>query len=102
MLLVLALVGLFVLPGPWNVIVVIVAALIEVFEVFFWLRVARRYRVRTGVEAMIGERAEVIGPGRVRFDGAIWNARGPTDRGETVRVTGIDGLTLEVEPDATA
>ena len=77
MLLVLALVGLFVLPSPWNVIVVVVAALIEVFEVFFWLRVARRYRVRTGVEAMIGERAEVIGPGRVRFHGAIWTARGP-------------------------
>ena len=100
MLLVLALVGLFVLPEPWNVIVVVVAALIEVFEVFFWIRFIRRYRVQTGVEAMIGERAEVIGPGRVRFQGVIWSARGPTERGETVRVTGIDGLTLEVEPDA--
>lgn len=102
MLLVLALAGLFVLPEPWNVIVVVLAALIEVLEVFFWIRFIRRYRVRTGVEAMIGEPAEVIGPGRVRFHGAIWKARGPTTRGETVRVTGIDGLTLEVEPDAGA
>ena len=99
MLLVLALVGLFVLPEPWNVIVVVVAALIEVFEVFFWIRFIRRYRVQTGVEAMIGERAEVIGPGRVRLRGEIWSARGAIAGADTVRVTGIDGLTLEVEPD---
>jgi membrane protein implicated in regulation of membrane protease activity len=100
MLLALAIAGLFVLPDPWRVIVVVVAALIEVFEVYFWIRFLRRYRVTTGVEAMIGERAEVIGPGRVRLRGEIWSARGETPQGKTVRVTAVDGLTLEVEPDA--
>jgi len=99
MLLALAIAGLFVLPDPWRVIVVVVAALIEVFEVWFWIRFLRRYRVQTGAEAMIGERAEVIGPGRVRLRGEIWNARGPTSGADTVKVTAVDGLTLEVEPD---
>jgi membrane-bound serine protease (ClpP class) len=100
MLLALAIAGLFVLPDPWRVIVVVVAALIEVLEVWFWIHFLRRYRVQTGVEAMVGERAEVIGPGRVRLRGEIWNARGPTAGADTVKVTAVDGLTLEVEPDA--
>jgi membrane protein implicated in regulation of membrane protease activity len=99
MLLALAIAGLFVLPDPWRVIVVVVAALIEVFEVWFWIHFLRRYRVQTGAEAMIGERAEVIGPGRVRLRGEIWNARGATEGADTVKVTAVDGLTLEVEPD---
>jgi membrane protein implicated in regulation of membrane protease activity len=99
MLLALSIVGLFVLPDPWRVILVVVAALIEVFEVWFWIHFLRRYRVQTGAEAMVGERAEVIGPGRVRLRGEIWTARGPTDGAKTVRVKAVDGLTLEVEPD---
>ena len=72
--------GLFLLPTPWNVVAVCVAALIEVAEVAFWLRFLRRYRVRTGAEGMVGERAEVIEPvgaggGRVRVYGEIWAAR---------------------------
>ena len=78
------------------VIVVCVAALIEVVEVFLWIRFLRRYRVTTGVEAMIGERAEVIGPGRVRVRGEIWNARGGRRRGGDDRSgsPAVDGLTL--------
>ena len=69
--------GLFLLPTPWNVVAVCVAAMIEVAEVGFWMRFLRRYRVRTGAEGMIGERAEVIeavtdGGGRVRVYGEIW------------------------------
>ena len=100
MILTLAIVGLFVLPDPWRVVVVVCAALIEIGEVFFWIRFLRRYRVTTGTEGMIGERAEVIGPGRVRFRGEIWTARGGEHQGETVRVAAIDGLTLVVEPES--
>ena len=100
MILTLAIIGLFVLPDPWRVVVVVCAALIEVGEVFFWIRFLRRYKVTTGAEGMIGERAEVIGPGRVRFRGEIWTARGGERAGETVRVAAIDGLTLVVEPDS--
>ena len=49
MILALAIAGLFVLPGPWRVVVVVVAVFIEVGEVFFWIRFLRRYRVTTGV-----------------------------------------------------
>ena len=60
MLLIAGLAGLFLLPSPWNVLAVSAAALVEVAEVWFWLRFLRRYRVRTGAEGMIGERGEVI------------------------------------------
>lgn len=99
--------GLFLLPTPWNVVAVCVAALVEVGEVAFWLRFLRRYRVQTGAEGMRGQRGEVIetfagGRGRVRVFGEIWSARADADLrvGERVRVRGVDGLTLEVAPDA--
>jgi membrane-bound serine protease (ClpP class) len=104
MILAAAIVGLFVLPDPWRIVFLCCAALIEVGEVYFWIRFLRRYRVTTGAEGLIGERAEVIEAlspaGRVRLRGEIWNARGPagTDRGEPVRVSAVDGLTLIVEP----
>jgi membrane-bound serine protease (ClpP class) len=101
-LLALAIVGLFVLPHPWGVIGVFAAAVIEVGEVFFWIRFLRRYPVTTGAEGLVGERGEVIvrcAPlGRVRLRGEIWNARSeePLELGEEVRVEAVDGLTLVV------
>ena len=96
--------GLFLLPTPWNVVAVCVAAMIEVAEVGFWMRFLRRYRVRTGAEGMIGERAEVIEAvtddgGRVRVYGEIWGARSHEELrvGARARVAAVDGLTLTVE-----
>jgi membrane-bound serine protease (ClpP class) len=60
--------------------------------------------VVTGVQAMIGERAEVLedfnGKGRIRYGGELWNARSSTalQTGQVVRITRVDGLTLWVEP----
>jgi membrane-bound serine protease (ClpP class) len=106
-LLIAGLAGLFFLPTPWSVVVVCVAALVEVGEVAFWLRFLRRYRVQTGAEGMVGERGEVIegfagGAGRVRVRGEIWTARseGALEPGERVRVIEVDGLTLEVGPES--
>ena len=104
MLLVLALAGLFVLPSPWGVVAVVVAAAIEVLEVAFWRRFLRRYRIQTGTEAMVGARAEVLEDcapdGRVRVGGEIWNARSEVavTRGRLVRIRSVEGLTLIVEP----
>jgi membrane protein implicated in regulation of membrane protease activity len=107
-LLIAGLVGLFLLESPWTVVAVCAAAVVEVAELAFWLRFLRRYRVRTGAEGMIGERAEVIdafsaGSGRVRILGEIWTARAdpetPLPAGAQVRVSGVEGLTLTVEPD---
>jgi membrane protein implicated in regulation of membrane protease activity len=101
-LLALAIVGLFVLPAPWGVIAVFIGAVIEVGEVFFWIRFLRRYPVRTGAEGLVGERGEVTircAPlGRVRLRGETWNARSeePLELGEEVLVEAVDGLTLVV------
>ena len=101
MLLALSIAGLFVLPAPWRYVVLPAAALIEVVEVYFWIHFLRRYRVSTGVEAMVGERAEAIDRERVRVRGEIWNARSatPIGAGDSVRISSVDGLTLVVEPE---
>lgn len=105
MLLTLAIVGLFFLPDPWRVVFLVFAALFEVFEVFLWIKFLRRYRVTTGAEGMVGERAEAISPldpeGQVRLRGEIWNARSsaPVPDGGEVRIAAVDGLTLVVDPD---
>lgn len=104
MLLIAALVSLLFLPEPWGYVAVGVAAVVEVGEVYFWIRFLRRYRVTTGAEGLVGERGEVVESvdptGRVRVRGELWNARSsePLGAGRLVRVTGVDGLTLEVEP----
>ena len=100
MALALAIAGLFFLPDPWRFVLLFCALVLEVGEVFLWIRFLRRYRVTTGAEGMVGERAEVIGPGRVRLRGEIWHARGAEDArpGALVTVAGVDGLTLRVEP----
>jgi membrane-bound serine protease (ClpP class) len=97
------LLAFFVLPPGWGIAVVALGILIEVAEVGFWIRFLRRYRVRTGVEGLIGSTGEVIETcdprGRIRLRGEIWHARcaSRAEVGERVTVTGVDGLTLEVE-----
>jgi membrane-bound serine protease (ClpP class) len=93
----------FVLPPGWGIAVITLGIVIEVAEVGFWIRFLRRYRVTTGAEGLIGLTGEVIEScdprGRIRLRGEIWHARCPAGAGigERVRVTGVDGLTLEVE-----
>ncbi len=64
----------------------------------------RRRVPRTGQEELVGSEATVLenfaGHGHVRLMGERWNARStqPLARGQAVRVTAVDGLTLEVEP----
>lgn len=88
MLLAASIVGLFVLPGPWNAIAFAVAVVVEVGEIYLWKRFLDRYRVRGGAEGMVGERAVVIEAcnprGMVRLRGEIWargRRRGRADRG---------------------
>lgn len=66
---------------------------------------SRRRAVVSGPEEMIHDTGPVLdwagNEGRVRIHGEIWRARagGTIAPGQDVRVVGIDGLTLEVEPD---
>jgi membrane protein implicated in regulation of membrane protease activity len=105
-LILLAVVALFLLPAPWGAVAVAGAATVEVLELLFWKRFLRRYRLRTGPETLIGERATVVEAcaplGRVRIRGELWKARctRPVEAGESVVVAGMDGLTLQVDPES--
>jgi membrane-bound serine protease (ClpP class) len=94
--------AVFLLPPAWGLAAVSLGIVVEVAEVGFWVRFLRRYRVTTGAEGLIGARGEVIETcdpdGRVRMRGEIWRARcrSRVEVGEQVTVTGLDGLTLEV------
>ncbi len=60
---------------------------------------------RTGMESMIGKRAEVVDPvdgrgGRVFVDGEYWNAVSEREigQGEACEIVSVDGLTMRVKP----
>jgi len=104
-LVVALLLAFFVLDGPWDVLVVVGALVLEVGEIVFWFWYSKRRRVQVGAETLIGRPAVVITEcrplGQVRVDGEIWAARcdSGADVGTTVRVEGLEGLTLLVRPD---
>jgi membrane protein implicated in regulation of membrane protease activity len=95
--------AIFVLPPGWGIAAVTTGIAIEIAEVGFWVRFLRRYRISAGPEALVGRRAEVIEAceprGRVRLRGEIWHAQCNEGAavGERVVVTGVVGLTLQVE-----
>jgi membrane-bound serine protease (ClpP class) len=98
------LIAVFFAPWPWNLVVVLAGLGIETIELTWGLRLARRWRPRTGAEAMIGRTAEVVSPcrpnGQVRVHGELWAARCAegADVGQAVRIDRIEGLTLMVSP----
>jgi membrane-bound serine protease (ClpP class) len=65
---------------------------------------ARRLKVSTGREAMIGAPAVALEDfadiGRVRAFSESWQARSPRPvrKGDPLRITGVEGLVLTVEP----
>jgi membrane-bound serine protease (ClpP class) len=65
---------------------------------------ARRNKITTGVEGMIGAVAIAVGElnpeGTVQVHGEYWNARATrrVEASAPVRIMGMDGLTLRVEP----
>jgi membrane protein implicated in regulation of membrane protease activity len=94
---------LLVLPSPWNLIAFLVLLPLWILELVGWNRTMKRRKPAVGAQTLIDRDAVVIAPcrprGQVRVDGEIWEARcdaGATV-GESVRVTGRDGLTLLVE-----
>lgn len=104
MLIILAVALLIVLSSPWNVIAFLVLLPLWVLELFAWNRTVKRRKRVVGAETMIGRQAVVTTTcrptGQVRLDGEIWGARCEqgADAGGSVRVIGLDGLTLVVEP----
>jgi len=92
------------LPWPWNLVAILGGLAVETGELAWGLSLARRWKPKTGAEAMIGEEARVVAAcrpfGEVRLLGELWQARCDegADAGETVRIESIDGLTLFVRP----
>jgi membrane-bound serine protease (ClpP class) len=90
------------LPWPWNLLAIFGGLAVETVELVWGLSLARRWKPKTGAEAMIGEEAEVVVAcrplGDVRVRGELWQARCDegADVGETVRIESIQGLTLVV------
>jgi membrane-bound serine protease (ClpP class) len=88
-------------------VVSIPLGLITVFLMTIALR-AQRNKVTTGEEGLIGELAIAHTPlspqGKVYVGGELWNATAPPNvtlpEGARVRVRGIKGLELEVEPES--
>ena len=103
MLLVLAIVLFIALASPWGSIAGAVLLILGIAEVAYWWRRVRDRRLQTGAEAMVGKRAKVESDcrpeGQVLFEGALWKARcdGGADKGDSVVVSGRDGLLLIVE-----
>jgi len=96
-------------PGygvPWVVVAIVTAssALFFVFAIGMALR-ARRRPVVTGAEGLIGTHGEVIevidGQWWARVRSETWKVRSQSDLQphQRVLVTGMDGLTLSVEPE---
>lgn len=80
-------------------------ALITAFLMNIALR-ARHNKIAIGQEALIGQTAVVRSPltpeGKVVVMGELWNAvsSSPADIGARVRIRAVDGLKLEVDPEA--
>jgi membrane-bound serine protease (ClpP class) len=91
----------------YGVILPVVVAFASIILFLGRLAMAsQRMRPITGVEGLVGERGGTLtgiapgAPGQVRVHGEIWRATStvPLDAGRPVRVNGVDGLTLQVEP----
>ena len=98
-----ALVLLFLLPHPWNIVGFTCGLVLFLGEVLFWHRRVRGQPKKVGAQILVGKTAAVISAcrpnGQVQVSGEIWAARcaGGADQGDTVTVAGRDGLTLVVE-----
>jgi membrane-bound serine protease (ClpP class) len=108
MFLLLALFLYFVLPSPWNVVGALGSLAFLGVEVVYWQRRLRHQKVETGVEQLLGatgETTERLAPsGQIRVLGELWEAHSSLEiaPGTKVRVIGVNGLTLEVEPAGTS
>jgi membrane protein implicated in regulation of membrane protease activity len=98
------LLALFLLPSPWGLVAVVVAAALETVEAWLFIAWSRRRRPAVGAETLVGKRAQafsdLLPDGQVRLEGELWRARCEQGArmGDAVVVRAVDGLTLVVEP----
>lgn len=94
-----------------DISIIVTFAIVSIFLLVFVVGMAikaRRRPVVSGMEELLGREALVIEDfeqeGRVNIHSENWSAHcdTPLQKGQTVKVIGIDGLTLQVEPLSTA
>ena len=108
--------SLFGLPLPWQVAVLAVAAVVAYFACVPLMKRwyadswrGRKHEARTGMDALLGRKAEVVEEirpgelGRARIDGDYWQVKAPgveevIHRGKLVSVLAYDSIILTVEP----
>ena len=96
--------AIFVVPEGWGIPVVVLAAVLEVFETFGTWRWSRRGHAKVGPETLIGANGRAVTDcrpeGMVRVRAEDWRARCEegVSAGHPTRVVGRDQLTLLVEP----
>ena len=102
------LLAIFVLDDAWRLPVIAAGGAVEVAESAFWIWLSKRRRPQVGLETVVGAAAIAASScrpdGQVRVGGELWRARceAGVDAGEPVRVVAVEGLTLLVEPVASA
>jgi membrane-bound ClpP family serine protease len=103
LLLAAILLAVFVLPAPWNGLVLVCGLLGETGEVAFGIWYSRRRRTTADAERMIGTTAKVVDAcrprGRVSFKGERWDAvcAEGADSDERVQIVGMERSALLVE-----
>jgi membrane-bound ClpP family serine protease len=97
------LLAVFVLPAPWNGLVVVLGVLGEAGEVVFGIWYSRRRRSALDAERMIGAAVKVVEScrprGLVSYKGERWDAvcAEGADADERVQIVGMDRTALVVE-----
>jgi len=89
----------------WTVILPVVLTLVIMFGLIARLVIiAQKRKATTGEQGLIGElgtaSTEIDGSGKIFVHGEYWDVSSSekVDKGARVRVTGMDGLVLRVEP----
>jgi membrane protein implicated in regulation of membrane protease activity len=89
------------LDPPWRYLVIAALLLIDVAEIFIWLRWRKRKSI-TGVENIVDARGEVVSDctpdGQVKVRGQIWSATCAEGAraGDAIVVTEVSGIRLTV------
>ena len=96
--------AVFVLPSPWGLVGIAIAAVVEIAEAGAFIWWSQRRKASVGVESLVGKRGvavdSLLPQGQVRVNGELWKAHceDGCEPGSSVVVRGIDGLVLEVDP----
>ncbi len=98
------LLAVFVLPSPWGLAAVAVAAVLELAETGLFIWWSKRRKSSVGVDALVGRvgvaSSDLSPQGQVKIAGELWQARcaGGCDAGTQVVVRAVEGLLLVVDP----